>query len=140
MSESDYPAGAFYDDDALFNKGLKRRRPRRRYKLKPENMSYDIYLTHPDTPSHEIGNLTYNLAPMFSEAFGTYWKDLLNGNNGSACQSLIEEAIKKMETDPDTHKELEPANKWGTYESGLAFLKEMLTACEEYPNMYVKII
>lgn len=102
-------------------------------------MSYDIYLTHPDTPSHDVGNLTYNLQPMFTEAFGTYWKDELNGNNGSACTPLIEEAIKKMETDPDTHRALEPENKWGTYESGLEFLKQMLEDCKTYPNMYVSI-
>ena len=40
MSESDYPAGAFHDDDAPFNEGLKRKRPRmrrsafKRYKFK----------------------------------------------------------------------------------------------------------
>ena len=28
MSESDYPAGAFHDDDAPFNQGLKHRRKR----------------------------------------------------------------------------------------------------------------
>ena len=32
MSESDYPAGAYHNDDAPFNQGLKRRRPRIRYK------------------------------------------------------------------------------------------------------------
>jgi len=40
MSESDYPAGAYHDDDAPFNQGLKKRRPRirsqafSRYKFK----------------------------------------------------------------------------------------------------------
>lgn len=102
-------------------------------------MSYDIYLTHPDTPSHDVGNLTYNLQAMFTEAFGTYWKDALNGNNGRACQSMIKSAIENMEEDPDKFRELEPANKWGTYESGLEFLNKMLSDCEEYPNMYVSI-
>ncbi len=31
MSRSDYPAGAFEDDNAPFNKGLKNRKPRRSY-------------------------------------------------------------------------------------------------------------
>jgi hypothetical protein len=65
MSESDYPAGAFHDDDAPFNEGLKskRRRPRmvvKKYKFKCSgcgtNFSSSL-ITPPPSPNWDDGHV-----------------------------------------------------------------------------------
>ena len=65
MSESDYPAGAFHDDDAPFNQGLKsrRRRPRmaaKKYKFKCNgcgtNFSSSL-ITPPPSPRWNDGHV-----------------------------------------------------------------------------------
>ena len=103
-------------------------------------MSYDIYLTHKDTPSSEIGNMTCNVAPMYNKAFNEEsWSKYLNGKKGRECQSRLIEAIGRMKLQPEEYKKLEPDNGWGSYKGALEFLNEILSACEEFPEMTISI-
>jgi len=102
-------------------------------------MGYDINLIHPDTPSNNIGSITYNISPMYCKAFNGNWKDIVNYKLCKDAQPLINKAIDNMEANPEDYKKLEPENKWGTYEQALSFLKELEDECKDYPNMRINI-
>ena len=105
-------------------------------------MSYDVSLVintgKEDKEIVEVGNITWNLLPMFRLAMATNFKDL----NGKKCKDVIpilKRAVEEMKDAPDIYKALEPPNKWGTYEEGLNFLKNFLCECEENPECKISI-
>jgi hypothetical protein len=39
----------------------------------------------------------------------------------------------------EEYQKLNPENGWGSYETALAFLEEIINACEEYPDATIRI-
>ena len=86
-------------------------------------------------------NITHNLARM-ANAAGIYdclWRpaESLIIHAHQIIQPL-RNGIALMESDPSRFKKLDAANGWGTYETFLPWLKELLAACEENPGATVK--
>lgn len=73
-------------------------------------------------------NITYNLGPMFNEAFGAKgsdWYDLLEGKKGEDIIPLIDKAIDNMVLNPYHYKKFDASNGWGTYEQALPWLIQL---------------
>lgn len=81
-------------------------------------------------------NVTYNLSGMLQLALGVAVRDL-SGKPMSDVASLARTGLELMRTDPTKYRELEPPNKWGTYESAMKDL-EWLVEHDE-PDMYLRI-
>ena len=100
-------------------------------------MSYDITLMintgFEDREVLEIGNMTYNVAPMYMLAMGKSLCDF----NGKQCKDII--PILRcgwlhMETKPEKYKALNPPNGWGDYKTALDYLEKILDGCEYNPK------
>jgi hypothetical protein len=70
--------------------------------------------------------------------YGVVWRPEENGIEKAG--QLIEplwKAIKAMTADPERFKQFNPKNGWGDYWCLLAFLREVLAACEDAPDAEV---
>ena len=107
-------------------------------------MSYDIWLKI-DTGSGEpatvveIGNYTSNVGVMWCEALGG---KLLREYHDTPCSEAagpLAEAVKRMEADPATYRDMEPGNGWGDYDGALRYLRRLAEACAEHPKCTIAI-
>ena len=97
-------------------------------------MSLDFRLSRIQRCAVFGANITHNLVGMAQEA-GVYevlWRS--DGIKASAVASALHVGIAKMERAPKRFKKFDSPNGWGTYENFLKFCKEVLAACEEYPD------
>ena len=85
-------------------------------------------------------NYTYNVSPMFFDAFPSTPEDRtggirqLDGLTGRECSELLRVAIEAMAGDPEKYRAMNPSNGWGDYDSALVMLRQMAAACEEHPD------
>jgi len=100
-------------------------------------MSYDISLVH-EVEDIDVGNMTYNVSPMFSDALGHVFRDYDGKRAGDIIDELLA-GIEKMTADPDRYKAKNPENGWGSYEGALAYLVRLYKACLEYPESIVRV-
>lgn len=88
----------------------------------------------------EVGNMTYNVSPMYYLALGT--EEGLKGLDEMKCRDalpLLQKAVAAMKGDPDTYKAMNPWNGWGRYEIALSFLILLRDECENHPGAIVSI-
>lgn len=89
-------------------------------------------------------NITHNLTRM-AKAAGIYdllWDLTIEGEDILTAGQMTEQlrmGIERMESDPDTYKTYNPTNGWGSYDDFIPWLKELLEACEEFPDAHVTI-
>lgn len=87
-------------------------------------------------------NITHNLNKM-ANAAGLYtaiWRpDEAGLKRAWQLIPLLESGIKNLESDPEHYRQFEPANKWGTYETLLAFAQRYLDACKKVPFASVNV-
>lgn len=62
-----------------------------------------------------------------------------DGEPASALAHPLAAAIEKIAAESEKYRPMEPANKWGTYESTLAFLRAILAACQDAPDATVRV-
>ena len=55
------------------------------------------------------------------------------------CIPVLAMAIGKMESDPDTYKALNPPDGWGSYDSLMPHLHELLDAFQAAPRATVRV-
>jgi hypothetical protein len=85
-------------------------------------VSYDIWLTidtgGPDTvTTHEVGNYTSNVSPMWKKAFGYLLREM-DGRNAREMVEDLERAVRHMR-DPENlakYEAMNPENGWGNHE------------------------
>lgn len=85
-------------------------------------------------------NITHNLHMMATQAdLECVWNPEEFGIT-TAAQMIapLEAGIARMRTDPDSFRQLEPDNKWGTYDDFLPWLEQYLQACKDYPEAEVR--
>lgn len=112
-------------------------------------MSWDVWLT--DDRGHVEGdwNYTHNCNAMISAVLGdkvnetpeTWWGDrswwkILDGMPGPEGAALLDEIITGLEADPARFEAMNPENRWGSYSSLLAVLREMRAAVPEWPSTW----
>lgn len=88
--------------------------------------------------------MTYNCSPMFRQA-GFY--DAIKAPLDARMEDkvvpatmvkdvvdLVRAGLKDMIDNADDYRKLNPSNGWGDYEGALKFTKELLDACERFPD------
>lgn len=105
-------------------------------------MSYDVTLTintgHQYMDVYYVGNMTYNVAPMYKLALGIRFAEL-DGKQSADCIDMLEKAVAHMEANPGTYREMNPPNGWGDYETALAFFDEVRKACRNHPLTKISV-
>ncbi len=104
-------------------------------------MSYDVTLVA-DTGGAEpvevfSWNYTSNCAPMWRKA-GVDIAEF-DGQVAADCAVQLEYAIAAMECDPQTYVEMNPSNGWGSYETLLPALHNLLAAMRAHPKTKVDV-
>lgn len=88
------------------------------------------------------GNITHNLNRM-AEAAGIYdalWRpDEIGRNKAGELIGMLSEGYRKLKTDPEEFKKLNPENGWGDYEGLLNLVEKYLLACITYPDATVTV-
>lgn len=86
-------------------------------------------------------NYTYNVSPMFYEAFDLRKLDGtpagirgLDGRTGDEAGKALDVAIQRMEADPDRFEKMNPENGWGDCDGALELLRKLRGWCAEYPD------
>lgn len=104
-------------------------------------MSLNLTLSAPQCPTcggwnvPKCFNITYNLSPMWRVIYPEHSQMLpLESMPKENCVPVLETAISHMEKDPAVFIALNPANGWGSYESFLYTLKEMLEETSNNPD------
>lgn len=87
-------------------------------------------------------NITHNLNRM-ADAAGIYnecWRpDEIGITHARQLIEPLREGLKRLTDDPEKFKTFNPSNGWGDYGGLIAFVREYLAACEEYPDAEVRI-
>jgi len=105
-------------------------------------MSLDVSLIKVQSVEVYTRNITHNLTEM-AEAAGIYhhlWRPEEIGI--TTAQQLIEplqKGLEQLRTLPETYRQYNPSNGWGSYEGLIEFLEEYLAACEQYPDAKVEV-
>lgn len=104
-------------------------------------MSYDVYLEvdggGPDSVEAYWRNHTSNTAVMWREA-GCDVADF-DGAEAWAFARSLGRAVRDIEERPDHYAKWNPSNGWGSVETTLAFLRDLLDACERFPKAKVRV-
>jgi len=109
-------------------------------------MSYDFSMTAPLGPDGEhvrVGdfdlNYTYNVGPMFADAFGIRISEAIHGQRADIAGPKVADALAKLRAEPDKYRAMNPTNGWGNYEGAVMVLETLLAWCQELPRAYVRI-
>lgn len=103
-------------------------------------MSWSVYLKKRKMMDDEIdvGNMTYNVSPMYGKAMGITISDL-NGKKAEKVIPILIKGIKEMEDNPKIYKKMNPPNGWGDYETAIEFLQDILIACQENSDYKIEV-
>ena len=84
-------------------------------------------------------NYTHNVTPTWSKA-GVY--DSLYNSAGMKAGSIVpilEKGVFHMRMHPEEYTPLNPPNGWGSYDSAVDWLDEVLTVCRKYPEAEIGV-
>ena len=113
-------------------------------------MSLDVYLSvEVDTGGAEPywvrlydANITHNLSRMASEAgiYNALWHPHENGyTKAGDIIPVLREGLTLLESYPERFKKFDSPNGWGRYIHFVPFVREVLRACEEYPDADIEV-
>lgn len=87
-------------------------------------------------------NITHNLGRMATEA-GIYYElwrpEEIGLTKAEQLIPRLQQGLNKLNANPDTYRQYNPENGWGTYEGLVDFVRKYLAACEMYPNADVSV-
>ena len=107
----------------------------------------------------DVGNITYNIAPMWADALGHVAADDTDPNpfgawmrgkreigigvfEGAPCVEAagpLADAVQRMRDNPEHYKAMNPPNGWGNYEGALEFLDRLAQMCVAHPSHRITI-
>lgn len=99
-------------------------------------MSYDVLIGA--GPRYQA-NYTSNIYPIWFEATGGGSLRDLNGLTAAAAALIIERVLVALRAGPDRYVALEPENKWGTLETFIPWLENLLAAAKAHPRARVSV-
>lgn len=105
-------------------------------------MSLDVHLNTVEGIEVYSDNITHNLNKMAKEAgiYDCLWRPLENGyTEAGQLIELLEEGLKKLQSNPEYYKRFNPENGWGSYEILVEFVQKYLEACEKYPDAEIYV-
>jgi hypothetical protein len=86
----------------------------------------------------DVGDPTYNMAPMFTKALGESIREL-DGRTAADVVKQLEEACYDMDERPSIYEALNPPNGWGSYTGARQFLSRFLGLCRDHPKATVEV-
>lgn len=82
-------------------------------------------------------NITHNLNKM-ADAVGIYeilWRpDEVGITRSGEITDRLESGLSYVKSNMHSLRKFEPENKWGTVESLIRFLEEIIVGCKNFPN------
>ena len=116
-------------------------------KLSENNMSIDIDLTINtgimETSVVVVGDMTHNVQPMWRKAIKeTSDLDMnlcdFNGWIASDAHLIIKKALDHMRKNTEEYTPMNPENGWGSYETAVDYLSDLLIACIDHPTCTIR--
>lgn len=103
-------------------------------------MSYDVSLMA-DTGGEPVEVWQRNHTSNTSRMWKAAGCDIaaFDGCSGAALSSAAYEALTLLALDPETYRQFEPGNGWGTLESTKDFLRAIAEAGKKYPRTTVRV-
>ena len=86
----------------------------------------------------EIGNMTYNVGPMYAKAYGASLTTL-DGKKCSDVLPALRKALAAMQDNPAEYRKLNPPNGWGDYGSALLYLEKLVKECAANPDCIIYV-
>lgn len=107
-------------------------------------MSWDISLgVEVDGHWAEISdtwrNYTHNCNRMIRDAGLTEWPYAVDGWEASTLGERLATALDVLRSDPDRYRAMDPANGWGSYDTLVLVLDEVVELCRSYPSAQVRM-
>lgn len=107
-----------------------------------DSVSYDIWLEADlgGPEPMEVGlwwNYTSNCGPMWREAGADLAE--FHGRQAGDCGEALLCAIQTMEREPERFQAMNPSNGWGSYDTLLPALRELLEMFKRAPRATVKV-
>lgn len=105
-------------------------------------MSYGIWLeidtggAEPATVGRDW-NYTSNMACAWREAGADLAK--FDGEPAGECRPILFAAIQKMRANPEKYRAMDAPNGWGTYDTLLPALDELLVELSKHPKATVRV-
>lgn len=87
-------------------------------------------------------NITHNLSTMADKAgiYDCLWRPDENEiTRATDLISPLEAGIKKLESDPEKYKAMNPENGWGCREGLLLFAKHILESAKDNPSALISV-
>lgn len=84
-------------------------------------------------------NYTYNVSSMWYKVFPedcTNGMVYIDGMRGKQAKIKLQTAIDYMENNKEELEKLNPKNSWGSYDSFLNFIRELLRASMDNPEAF----
>lgn len=104
-------------------------------------MSLDVYIEANDGGELYSANITHNLNKMAAAAgiYDCLWRAPENGfvKAGQLIDPL-RKGILFLSENPDKCRDLEPDNRWGTWENFLPWCANLLSACKEFSDANIR--
>ena len=83
-------------------------------------------------------NHTSNTAAMIKEVCGSY-PSMWNGKKCSEMIPMLESGISELEEHSEDYRQYEPGSGWGTVESTISFLDNILKNCKLFPTAIIEV-
>ncbi len=102
-------------------------------------MSIDFYIEEVQPTEVFHSNMTHNVVPMWKKA-GIY--DSVYNSEGRRAGDVAKElygGFVHMKEEPEIFEKLNPSNGWGSYDTAVEFLEELISACNEHPDGVIRI-
>lgn len=87
-------------------------------------------------------NITHNLINMAEEAgiYKVIWRpDEIGIKKAKDMIDILEEGLLTLQAEPLNFKRFNPRSGWGSYQSLLCAVSELLEACKEFPESNVEV-
>jgi len=95
-----------------------------------------------DTKTLYSDNITHNLGNM-ADAAGIYeamwYPEKLKATKAKELVGKLKTGLKKLKSNPEKFKKLNPANGWGNYDILVQFTENYLKACKEFPEAKIEV-
>lgn len=87
----------------------------------------------------DVGNMTWNVAPVYDEAMG-FSLGALNGVQAAVALPALDAGYAKIKAAPEAYRHLvRGGGDWGTVEGALEYLHRLADACRAMPDGKVRV-
>jgi len=106
-------------------------------------MSWDAYIytivDGKEVEIHEGWNYTHNCNGMLRTAGFEEWPYDVKSMRGTTFAEKLSKTVEQMEKEPGEYRKMDPKNGWGSYDTLLPILKDMLEVARQYPSAFWEV-